>query len=185
MEAMTPGIMPRSAATSLCTSAIDCDCPSSARSSAARRCSSSSTAPGARREFLQRCACRMPIYAAEAAVVVSSLQPGPSCSEWDRAVVRTAARGLTSVDPVLWRPTLSPRFMRVATHPFLANRDGHYCGGTSHHPLSAGSQESTGRRNFRRRGQCSGGRARTSNIRLQRPTFCRLNYPDRARRAQG
>ena len=26
-------------------------------------------------------------------------------------------------------------------------------------------------------GQCSGGRARTSNIRLQRPTFCRLNYP--------
>ena len=23
----------------------------------------------------------------------------------------------------------------------------------------------------------SGGRARTSNIRLQRPTFCRLNYP--------
>ena len=24
---------------------------------------------------------------------------------------------------------------------------------------------------------CSGGRARTSNIRLQRPTFCRLNYP--------
>ena len=26
---------------------------------------------------------------------------------------------------------------------------------------------------------CSGGRARTSNIRLQRPTFCRLNYPGR------
>ena len=27
-------------------------------------------------------------------------------------------------------------------------------------------------------GRCgSGGRARTSNIRLQRPTFCRLNYP--------
>jgi hypothetical protein len=25
--------------------------------------------------------------------------------------------------------------------------------------------------------QGSGGRARTSNIRLQRPTFCRLNYP--------
>ena len=27
----------------------------------------------------------------------------------------------------------------------------------------------------------SGGRARTSNIRLQRPTFCRLNYPGRGR----
>ena len=34
-----------------------------------------------------------------------------------------------------------------------------------------------------RRGR-SGGRARTSNIRLQRPTFCRLNYPGTGRSAR-